>query len=70
MEPRRRFVVHRVTDDEFQDLALVACARRQSRSETLRTLIVKEKSRLAGVQAYEHEESVNQGGRNPGLAER
>ncbi len=46
-EARGRFVVHRVSTNEFYDLALVARVREETRSETLRKLIAEEKERLA-----------------------
>ncbi len=46
IEARERFVVHRVSTNEFGDLAVLARVRGESRSQMLRQLVVEEKQRL------------------------
>lgn len=50
MTARTRFIVHRVSEDEYRDLALLARLRSESRSETLRRIVAEEKARVATEQ--------------------
>lgn len=45
-ETRDKLVAHRVTREEFRDLALVAEVKGVTRSELLRSLVRREKRRL------------------------
>lgn len=46
MASRDRFVVHRVNEQELQDLARLAARRGETRSRTMRALVAEETGRV------------------------
>lgn len=57
-ENREKLVAHRVTQEEFRDLALVAKVRGVSRSELLRSLVRREKKRVVEGPEDQEEEAA------------
>ncbi len=65
IEARGRFVVHRVSTNEFCDLALLALVRGESRSQMLRRLVAEEKQRRTLTPSASAEQSTRHEERGP-----